>query len=182
MTAQVEDTQIAARYAKALFELAEEQGDLDTILKDLLAISDVLKAVPDLKVFLVNPGIPRTEKKSFVKGQFEGKVSPMVDNLLKLMVENERFPLIPLVAHKYEERVNQHQNIGIAEVITATELDSKLETKLEKALKTLYGFSQVRLTPKVDPALLGGAIIKVQDKVIDGSFAGKLNELKKQVS
>ncbi len=182
MTAKVEDNQIAARYAKALFDLAEEQGALDSALSDMLALKKILKSIPDLEIFIVNPGIPQAEKLNFVKEQFESKVSPMIGNLLKLMVENDRFPLITLVSNKYEEMVNKHQNIGSAEIITATTLEAKLESKLEQTLKSLYGFSKVNLTQKVDPAILGGAIIKVQDKVIDGSFAGKLNELKKQVS
>ncbi len=182
MTAKVEDTQIASRYAKALFELADEQNLLDPILNDLRAVKVVLSETPDLTVFLVNPAIPQAEKLNFVKEQFESKVLPAISNLLKLMVENDRFPLLPIVADKYEEMVHQHHNIGIAEVTTAVELDAQQEDRLANTLKTLYGFSQVNVTRKVDSTLLGGAIIKVQDKVIDGSFAGKLNALKKQVS
>lgn len=181
MPANIDEFKIAGRYAKALFEQAEEEQALDTTMGDLKAILDVLNNVPELSVFLANPGIPQSAKLEFLKTQMESKVSRLVANLLRLMVENDRMAIFPALVEKYQAMLDERNNVATAEVVTAEPLDEELEDRLRHSLKSLYGFADVNLDKKVDPAILGGAIVKIQGKIIDGSFAGRLDALKKQV-
>ncbi len=181
MPANVEDAKIAARYAKALFEQAEETDALDEVMADIEAVRDVLEGVPDFPIFLANPGIPRPEKLDFLKKHVESKVSKVVGNLLRLMVENDRMAVFPVLVEKYRTLLDERNNVATAEVITAEALDGDLESRLRNSLKSLYGYSDVNLEKKVDPAILGGAIVKIRGKIIDGSLSGRLESLRRHV-
>lgn len=181
MVLRLEDNKIAARYAKALNEGAVEAGVEDKVLTDLRSVEAVFSSLPDLMSFFTTPGIPAAEKRQFISGQFEGKVHSLVFNLIQLMFENDRMSALPGVAEKYEQLANERAHISTAELVTSVEISDKLEKKIQKALETMYGLNQVVIQRRVDPGILGGAIIKIQDKVIDGSFVGKLETLRKQI-
>lgn len=181
MASRLEESKIAARYAKALFDGALETKVLDKVYKDLCALRDLFHAVPGITGFLTNPAIPQTERTSFIQEQFEKKVQPLVYNLIKLMEENDRITALPSTIDRFEEILNERNRVATAEVVTAVELSEKLESKLCKTLESMFGLSEVNLHKRVDPGILGGAIVKIQDKVIDGSYVGKLEALRKQV-
>ncbi len=182
MTSRLEETKIATRYARALFEGAKEHNLLEPIHEDLNAVMEIFRSVPALSSFLENPGIPGQEKRTFLQEQFEGKVSSWVYNLLCLMLENDRILFFHGVLERYEALLDELNQVAMAEVVTASELPPKLESKLCKALEKRFGLNEVHLEKRVDPGILGGALIKIQDQVIDGSFVGKLEALRKQVS
>ena len=181
MTARLEERKVAARYAKALFEGSLEQGELATAERDLADLNRVFGDMPDLRNFLTNPAVPQHEKMAFVEQNIVPNVSGWVGNLIKLLAENHRVEALPVIAEAFDELKRKHENVATAEVVTATELDPALAEKIENTLKTLYGYSRVELWRKVDPGILGGVILKIQDKVIDGSFVGRLEDLRKHV-
>jgi F-type H+-transporting ATPase subunit delta len=181
MAIGLEETKIAARYARALFDGAVESGDEDNVLTDLQSVRSVIEKVPELIPFWSNPAVPVAEKLDVVSKQFT-KLEPLVVNLLRLMIENDRAGAILATIDRYEELSNARAKVTTAEVVTAVELNKKLQTKLQKQLESLFSLNKVVLTQRVDPGILGGAIIKIQDKVIDGSYIGKLEALRKQIS
>ena len=181
MSNRLGHNKIASRYAKALFQSVQQGGDLEQVHQDLKTINDLVAQVPHFSAFMENPGVPAIDKQSFVDEQFGKIISPWVHRLLKLLVENNRTAVIPQLVDQFTEYRNQHENIAIAEVITAVELEEELRVRIGKTLETSLGFSRVDLSNRVDPGLLGGAIIKIQDKVIDGSYVGRLEELRKQI-
>lgn len=183
MAVRLEEGKIAAQYARAIFESAVEAGDatekdVTKAIRDLGALVD---KVPDLLPFFKNPAIPTTEKQSFLETQFKKKTPELVYNLLLVMLDNDRLSVLPALVERYEALYNERHQIAVAEVVTAVELSSGLQKKFETVLKKAYGLSQVSLQNRVDPGILGGAIIKIHDKVIDGSFVGKLETLRKQI-
>lgn len=179
MASKLENNKVAARYARALFDTAG--SELDALYADLQQVAQAFAAVPDLLMFMENPGIPQAEKQSLVDKQFDG-LNPWVGKLLKLLVENNRVAALPMIVTHLRELVNRRDNVTQAEVVTATELDGELKDRIRATLEKTLGFSRVELESRVDPGILGGLIIKVQDRIIDGSYIGRLEDLRKQVA
>ena len=180
-TANINDSKIANRYAKALFDQAQEQAAVHSVLNELNELKTVYETMPELASFLANPAIPKADKVQFVNDQFVSKTSALTGNLLKLMADNERVALLPLVAEQFKQLLDTFENNAVADVVTPKALDSAQEVKLKQSLKAAYGYSDITLNVMVEPSILGGMVVKIQDKVIDGSFSGKLNTLAKQM-
>lgn len=174
---------VAGRYAKALFEsiVSSSPDELNQVAANLQSIAEALTQVPEFYAFLENPGIPAFEKSSFVEERLAATAHLRVAKLLRLLQENNRLSLLLLIAERFATYVDERDNVAQAEVITAAELDDDLQNRLRHTLESLLGFNRVELQHRVDPGLLGGAIIKIQDRVIDGSYVGRLEELKKQL-
>lgn len=181
MTNRLQDNKIAGRYAKALFEAALDSGKLDEVKADLETIQKLMAELPSLNTFFINPAIPVADKVAFVTKELAPKLSSWVGNLLKLMVDNNRLSSFPALIERFQALLDTHQNIATAEVITAVELDAALQERFAKGLEKRFGFKQVKLKNRVEPGVLGGAIVKIQDQVIDGSYSGRLEALKKQL-
>lgn len=181
MSNRLENNKIAARYAKALFESTLSTNEHEQVYQDLLSVNELFTQVPQLQTFLQNPGIPISDKQQFLDEQFGKQVSPWVHRLLKLLVDNGRSAVFAQLVARFGECRNQQENSATAEVITAVELEEELRVRIRKTLETSLGFSRVDLQSRVDPGLLGGVVIKIQDRIIDGSYVGRLEELRKQV-
>jgi F-type H+-transporting ATPase subunit delta len=181
MTAKLEQNKVAAKYAKALFDASLEAGVEKKVTEDLKKLSSLFETLPEFFQFMSSPAIPVDEKHTFIQSQFEGKVTQQVYNLLRLMEENDRLSSFIQVQEKFQALRDEYLGVATAEVVTATELTSALEKKLQKSLVKLSGLNEVILNKRVDPGILGGVIIKIQDKVIDGSFVGKLEALRKHI-
>lgn len=174
---------VAARYARALFDSLMESGaDIARVRDDLRMLADVLADVPEFSAFLENPGLPLAEKTHFVEERLASAVDARVARLLRLLMDNNRLAILPQLAEQFTMYVDQRENVAQAEVITAAELDDDLRVRMQNTLQSLFGFHRVDLQHRVDPGLLGGAIVKIQDRVIDGSYIGRLEELRKRVA
>lgn len=182
MSDRLENSKAAARYARALFDSTVDAGEAENVAKDLTSLGDVLAQVPDLAAFLENPGIPDNDKYAFIDQQFGKTVSPWVTRLLRLLVENKRTAVIPQLVTNFTELLNRMQNTAQAEVIIAVELEEELRNRIRRTLESTMGFQRVEVETRVDPGILGGMIIKIQDQVIDGSYVGKLEDLRKQLA
>jgi F-type H+-transporting ATPase subunit delta len=178
---RLDNNKVASRYARALFESTVESGDAKAVAQDLETVSAVFSQVPALNRFMENPGIPAAEKLQLVDKEFGQNVNPWVNRLLHLLVENGRMPVLPQLAIWFTEYMNQRDNVARAEVVSAVELEEELRRRIQKTLESSLGFSRVDVQNRVDPGILGGVIIKVQDKVFDGSYVGRLEELRKQL-
>ncbi len=178
---QLESQKIAFKYAKALMDAAIEQSELKAVSKDVHLLQSLYLDVPELKQFFGNPAIPVSEKQGVVEKQFKKGTSPMVGNLLQLLVENDRIALLPEILNCYIELFNLREGIAKAEVTVPVSISDDLERKLRSTLETLFGYQQVELNVTVDPAIIAGAIVRVGDKIIDGSYYGKLETLRRQV-
>jgi F-type H+-transporting ATPase subunit delta len=182
MSNRLENNKVAARYAKALFESTTASGEAEQVSKDLTSVNDLFNQLPNLYTFLENPAIALDEKQKFLDQQFGKNVSPWVLRLLKLLVENQRVAIFAQLVEQFNALALHSENAAQAEVVSATELEEELKTRIRKTLESTFGFSRVDLQNRVDPGLLGGVIIKLQDRVIDGSYVGRLEEMRKQFS
>ncbi len=165
----------ALRYAQAVFQIARELNDLDRWQADLNKVS-ILSTSAELVGWLENPKV-RFEVKRDTLAKHFSDVNPLALNLLYLLVSRGRVGAITEVAANYRRLLNAHRGIQEAEVTTAIALDPDDERRLAERLGTLIGKKLV-IKPKVDPVIKGGFIARIEDKILDGSTASRLQALK----
>lgn len=178
---QLESRKIASRYAKALLEAGQEQDDLESITDSLTRLQRIYLEVPELNRFFANPVIPVAEKQSLIQKQFKKGLMPLVGNLLELLIENDRLGLLPEIIEVYIQLIQAREGIAHADVTVPLSISEKQENRLRTMLEKCFGYQQVELNTKVDPSIIAGVIVKIGDKIIDGSYHGKLEMLRRQV-
>lgn len=169
-------TTAARPYARAVFEMAQETGKLSDWSAQLVAMSAVVTAEGS-SALLGHPRLTK-EQKADVFAEIAGDaIDENGRNLLKVLAENDRFTLLPEISVIFEQLKSEAEGAVEAEIVSAQELTDDQQQSLAAALQKRLG-REVKLVTKVDPALMGGAVIRAGDLVIDGSIQGRLKEMK----
>ncbi|WP_456412776.1 F0F1 ATP synthase subunit delta [Thiolapillus sp.] len=166
---------IARPYAEAVFARAVETDTLDSWAEML----DFLAAVvsdPAVADIIVNPAVEHGRRLQLLLDIGAEKLSEEGQNLLRVLVENDRLPALPDIATLFHQMKNEHDGAIDVEVISAYALKPDVEKELAAALKKKLG-REVSISSRKDPALIGGVKIRAGDMVIDGSVAGQLSQL-----
>jgi F-type H+-transporting ATPase subunit delta len=168
----------ARRYAKALFELAKESGRVAEIGGELASIGDLLEGNPELHNVLFRPLHPVAQRRAVLDGVTERLgASPTVRSFFSLLIDQRRLVDFPGIRDEFERLASEDAGLRRAEIVSAGALrDDQLE-RLRRALSNRTG-SEVEITVRVDPSLLGGVIAKVGDLVFDGSLRTQLRQLR----
>jgi F-type H+-transporting ATPase subunit delta len=172
----------AIRYARALFDVALKEGDIQQAGRDIREFSELVSSNETLARVLSNPAIPVQKKRGLVQELTAraGTMSPIVAKLLALLADRDRLILLPDVVRSYENRLMEHAQVVRAEVVTAIALPSDRLQALQQGLSRATG-RQVQLENRVDPAIVGGAVARVGSTVYDGSITTQLEKLKQQL-
>ena len=169
----------ARRYAEAVFGLAGEHNTVDRWLQDLRLIAEYLS--DHRLVFLLSePNIQFNRKELVIKDLLNGKVQPEALNLALLLVERGLVELAPRVRDEYERKYNDFHHQIPANLTTAMPIDDMTRATVLADLQRLTG-KKVLLAERVDPTILGGAIARVGDTLIDGSVRRRLQLLRQQM-
>jgi F-type H+-transporting ATPase subunit delta len=169
---------VGRRYAKALLELARDQGQLDSVLKDVGALSDAWKASADLRDIVRNPVVPKPALKAAVDAVMEKLgVSKLVRNTVNLLADKGRLGQLEDVLRALEELAEAETGRVRVEVTSAKPLSDAYYTRLTEKLQRATD-RKVVLVKKEDPSLIGGVVTRVGDQVFDGSISNRLSELK----
>ena len=168
---------VVVRYAKAFFSLAEEKNQLTGAKKDIELISQVCSESDDFRLLLESPVINPSLKVSLISKIFSGKISGFTLNFLQLIVGNKREGFIPGICRHFLELVRKHQNIRSALITFASEPDSEMLGKIKQILEKELG-TEVELSTKINPSIIGGFIVRVDDKQVDGSISTQLKKIK----
>ncbi len=169
--------QLARKYSKAIFEIAQDENKLEEYGKELSDVRAVVFAQPDLKGFVTNPQIqPKAKKEVFTK-LFAGELSQDVFNFLMLLVDKRRVALLEAIEAEYQLLSNEARGIVIADVTTAKPLSTVQEDKLVVKLQAVTG-KTIKVRLHTDESIIGGVIVKIGDKRIDGSVTGRLQTLR----
>src|SRR5687767_216794 len=171
----------AARYAKALFDIASAESTPEQAEKELVAFADLVAGHDDLRQALASPAIPAARKRAVV-AQLLDRQQPSgpVRKLLLLLAERDRLELLTDLVSVFHERVMEHLRIVQAEVTTAAPLPPDRIAQLQQRLSASIG-QTVTLTAKVDPALIGGMVTRIGSTVYDGSVATQLAALQQRL-
>jgi len=168
------------RYAEAAFELAVEENKVDQWLQDLRLIAEYFS--DHRLIFLLGePNIQFNRKELVVRDLLTGKVQPEALNLALLLVERGLVELAPRVRDEFERKYNEYHNQAPARLITAMPIDDETRALVKADLKRLTG-KNILLDEQVDPSILGGAIARVGDTLIDGSVRRRLQLLRQQMA
>lgn len=168
---------VARRYAQALLESGRERGDLERLEADLVRVVSLLEQEPGLRKALQHPFIPKEEKKRLVEAAFRDQLSPVTLRLLTLLVEKKRVGQVEPILTEFKRLANESRSVMEAEAVVAKSLDDKLAADLRQRLREITG-KRVELKVTVDQTLIGGIVLKVGDRRIDGSLRGRLARMR----
>jgi len=171
---------IARPYAKAAFAVAREQGTLDRWSRWLENARGVVDS-DEFQKLERSPGVSTEQLESLIAGICGADLDDGGRALLRLLTENGRLDFLPEIAARFKELEAEDRNIAEVEVVSATALDERQKERLAAALRARLN-REVRLTCATDPALIGGAVVRSGDMLIDGSLRGKLERLETELT
>jgi F-type H+-transporting ATPase subunit delta len=166
----------ARRYAQAIFELAIEYNDIDAWNERLERLRRLV-AEPDVIIYLESSQVPLPNKR-MVLDQLLGKAHLFSVNLVLLLANRGNLRSIPAIADEFARLESEYLGITKAQVITAVSLTEAETNAVREHLASVTG-KKVIIEPFVEPEILGGIIVKVGDKLIDGSVQNRLRALRK---
>lgn len=170
---------VARRYAEAVFEIGAQQETIDRWHEDLRTLAEYL-GNRRLAFILKEPKIPYTRKEAIVRELLTGKAQPEAINLALLLVERGLADLAPKIRDAFETLYDNYRGQAHAQITTAIPLDDALRAQITSELSQLTG-KRILLEEKVDPSILGGAIARVGDTLIDGSLKRRFHLLRQNI-
>jgi len=169
---------VSGRYATALFELAEEAGTLDDVGSALSTFQDMLDMSSDLMRLVRSPVFSANDQNRAIAAVVEkAGITGVAANFIGLVAKNRRLFAISDMIRDFRRLLAAHRGEVTAEVASAAKLTAAQVEALKAALKEKVGHD-VQLDATIDPALLGGLVVKVGSRMIDTSLRTKLNSLK----
>lgn len=172
---------VSKTYGDALFELAIEENSLDVIAKEAQAVLDAFAENEELLNLLNHPKITREEKVKIVENIFKGNVSDNTVGFLVIIVQKGRHNDIPAIFEYFLNRVMEYKNIGTAKVTSAVALTDEQKAAVEKRLLEVTKYVEFNMDYKVDPALIGGMVIRIGDRVVDSSIRTQIDNMAKNL-
>jgi F-type H+-transporting ATPase subunit delta len=168
----------AARYARALLDVAIKESDPDRAEQELAAFVDLVHKNPDLQRALANPVVSAADKRAVVQ-QILDRLQPTTPTgkLMLLLASRGRLALLPDLLDVYRERVMEHRKVLSAEVTTAVPLSPERAAQLQQRLAAATG-RVVTMTTKVDASIIGGVVTRIGSTVYDGSVATQLAKVR----
>jgi F-type H+-transporting ATPase subunit delta len=176
----VRNTVVSKRYAQALFELATDQNQIEKIHDDLNLIANTLNESKELNNLTSQPMISKNDKKDIFGKIFGDKVSSYTINFIKLLIDKKRETMIGEISEEFENMVNQLHSKVVAKVYTAVEVEQNELSLLRRKLEG-YLDKQVDMETHVDKEILGGVLIKIGDRVIDGTVRTRFENMAKSL-
>lgn len=171
---------VSKTYGEALFELAMEQNP-DSFLQQISRLDEIIKENPDFDRLMKHPGISKQEKIKVLENVFEGHISKEIMGFLQVVITKERYRDLPAIFSYFIARMKEHQRIGIAYVTTAKALSDTQRAQVEKRLLETTSYETMEMHFCEEPGILGGMIIRINDRVVDSSIRSKINDLTKQL-
>ena len=173
---------VARRYGGALFELAEEQDQLDAVAGDLRLLKILARDNTDFKQLANHPRLARADLVEVMKQIGKaGKLHALTGNFLMLVADSRRLACLGAMADAFLAQLATHRGELIADIRVAHALTEAQSEKLAVQLRQLAASSKVQLAVKVDPALLGGMTVKLGSHLIDASVKTKLARLERRL-
>ncbi len=172
------DSKIAVRYAKALFELGIENKNLDQLRKDMDLVAHTC-SLPDVSLMLESPVVEKSKKKKLLTAILENSVQPLTLKFILLVAEQRREMHIQAISRNFIQRYRDYKGIKAAKITTAIKIDDEIQNQIKKVISEVFK-SEVELATAENSELMGGFILRVGDEQIDASVTNKLNKLKRE--
>lgn len=172
---------VSSTYGDALFELALEENRLDGIFQEITYSRQVFLEHEELLKLLNHPKIVKEEKWDIVEKVFQGRVSADVLGFFHIIVTKDRYNDMIAIFDYFLHRVKEHKGIGTAHVISAVELSDGQKAAVEKRLLETTRYVSFETRYDVDPSILGGLVIRIEDRVVDSSLKTQIDKLTRQL-
>jgi F-type H+-transporting ATPase subunit delta len=168
---------LATRYAAALFELADDKHQLDTVAADLAALAKMIAESADLKRLINSPVLSRAEQGKGIAAVLKAAgFGDITQKFIGLVAQNRRLFAVPAMIKAFQKLLADKRGLMTAEVTAARPLTAVQQAAVSDAIKRVVG-GTVSIDVKVDPSLLGGLIVQVGSRMIDSSLKTKLQKL-----
>ena len=173
---------VSSTYGDALFELALEDNRLDSFYEEILASRQIFLDNEELLKLLNHPKIIKEEKITIMENVFKGRVSDEILGFFHIIVTKDRYNDIIAILDYFLHKVKEHKGIGTASVTSAVVLSDTQKAAIEKRLLETTRYVSFEIDYRVDPAILGGLVIRIEDRVVDSSLKTQIDKLKAQLS
>ena len=168
---------LATPYADALLQVGEARGATDALAEEAKALLEAWNTSAELRDAMRSPVLSVDGKKKALTSLFSAGASPAMLNLLKLLADRQRIGMLDAVLERFLELYRELRGITLAHVTSATALSEEQQRKLTEKVKAVAGTSSVDIDLSVDPALIGGFVVRLGSKVIDASLQGQVRRL-----
>lgn len=172
---------ISKTYGDALFELAVEEGKVDSFLEEIGQLQEILAQNTEFGKLMTHPKINKEEKIQVVTNVFKGRISDELLGFLTIIVSKDRYQEIDEILTYFLTKVKEYKGIGVATVTAALPLREEQCRKIEQKLLETTGYQSMEIHYNEDASLIGGIIIRIGDRVVDSSIRTKLNGLQKEL-
>jgi F-type H+-transporting ATPase subunit delta len=170
------------QYANALADVALAQGAADAALKQLTDFAAAFDISSELRNFMTTPGVPREAKHGVIE-KIAARIGAgkIIRNFLFVIADHQRTHILPEILAAFQDVIRQRQGIAEAEISSAVELSAAQKKKFAQTLERLTG-KKIQAIYSLDPALMGGAVVRVGDTIYDGSVRNSLNEMRARLA
>jgi F-type H+-transporting ATPase subunit delta len=174
------DSRLASRYARALFQLAKEQGQVEQVKKDLSVLYGLLESSPEFKWLLESPVIVGSEKVKIAGKALTGVVHPTTLEFVRLLIRHRRESNLASTCRMFMELYRTDQGILDAQVESAIPLDVKFLDAMKQRLEET-SHKKIEMTTETNEALIGGFILTLEDQQLDASVQSKLKRIRQEL-
>lgn len=168
---------VSRRYAHALYEEAERQGHTEAVDEDVDLLRKSLEQTHEFARLVESPAIPKDKKKDVFRALLEERVEPLTLRFLLLLVGKDRETLLPSILDTYQRMRDEQRGVVEVQARVPASLDEDERARLTDRLETMTG-KKIRLEVEEKPDLIGGLVIRIGDRVYDGSVRQKLENLR----
>lgn len=172
---------ITKTYGDALFDVAVEAKTVDLVESEAASVTEIFVRNPELLKLLNHPNVTKEEKIQVIEQVFASRVSGEMYGFLRVLVEKDRQGHILEILQYFTDRVKEYRRIGVVYITSALPLEADQKKKIEKKVLETSGFAALEPHYSVDKALIGGIVIRIGDRVVDGSVRNKLDNLTREL-
>ena len=177
----MKNPKLSGRYAKALFDYASEKNQVEEVCEDLRLFTDTLKNNRELQVLLRNPVIEPFQKHKIFESIFNGTLHDTTYQFMDVLLKKKREPALDTICEEFFKLYNKAHNIHLVTITTAQPLGDKLKNKIMQMLME-QTHATIDLQEIVDPEIIGGFVIQMDDYYLDSSILSKINKLRQEFS
>lgn len=177
----MKNPKLANRYAKALFDFASETNKIEVVKQDLEQVLNMLKQERELRVVLNSPVIAPAKKRAIFAAVFAEGLDTTTFSFLDVMLHKKREPALPCICDEFVKLYNDYHHVKVATLISAQTMSDELVQRIKALLEEQTHYT-IQLSCKVDPNLIGGIMVEMDDFHFDATILSRINKLRQEFS
>jgi len=171
---------LASRYAKSILDLAIDKGELENVFEDMILLKDICRSSQDFTGLLRSPIIKADKKGKILDAILGGKISALTTAFYKLLLHKEREGYLPEIAVAFIDQYKEYKGIQTVRLTTAVPVSETVRKAILDKVRSGSDAREIELNTEVNEDLIGGFILEIGDRMVDGSVAYELNQIRRQ--